>query len=69
MPDYWHDETPDSEVDKQIGNPIPAIELVLIDAMAVLDRFIPVESDWAALKDGSEKAINEVKDHDSSHSC
>lgn len=40
-PDDRHGKSPDREVDEQIGNPVPTIELVLVDAAARLDRLIP----------------------------
>ena len=63
-PDHGKSEAKDHEVDKKIGDAVPAVELCFVDAGPVGDALVPVEGDGAAFEYGREKADDEVAGDD-----
>lgn len=59
-PDHGEGETEDHEINKEIGDAVPAVEVCFVDARPVRDVLVPVVRDWLAFEDGREKANDEV---------
>lgn len=63
VPYHRHRESQDHKVDQQVGHPIPAIELGLIDTATARDGFVPEVCHGLALEDGYEEVHDEIGEH------
>ena len=63
-PDHGKSEAEDHEVNKKIGDAVPAVEVCFVDAGPVGDFLVPVVGDGAAFEYGGEKADDEVAGDD-----
>ena len=52
-PDHRYTQRENHEVDEQICDAVPSVELILIDACSPFDGFIPVVGDRSALENGN----------------
>ncbi|KAL9074760.1 MAG: hypothetical protein Q9161_002129 [Pseudevernia consocians] len=62
--DHAEGETEDHEIDKEIGDAVPAVEVCFIDTGPVRDVLVPVVGDGPAFEDGREKADHEIAGDD-----
>lgn len=62
-PDHWHCEAENHEVDQEIGDAVPAVESVLIDACPARDGLVPIKGDGRTFKDGDEESDNIIEEH------
>ena len=63
-PDHGESEAENHEVNKKIGDAVPAVEICFVDTGPVGDFLVPVVGDGAAFKYGREKADDEVAGDD-----
>lgn len=59
-PDHGEGETENHQIDEEIGDAVPAVEVCFVDAGSVRDVLVPVVGDGRAFEDGREKANDEV---------
>ena len=63
-PDHGESEAEDHEVNKKIGDAVPAVEVCFVDTGPVGDSLVPVVGDWAAFEYGREEADDKVAGDD-----
>lgn len=63
-PDHGEGEAEDHEIDQEIGDAVPAVEVCFIDAGPVRDVLVPVVGDGPAFEDGREEADHEIAGDD-----
>ena len=60
MPYDGHGKTPYCEIDEKISKSVPPVELILVDATAVLYGFVPEKCHRSAFEDCNKDAYDKV---------
>lgn len=68
-PDHWEGKAQDRQVDEQIRNSVPSIELRLIDAGTVRNLLVPIIGHRIAFKNSDEQAYDKIACHDAFRRC
>ncbi len=66
-PDHHHRHNQNGEIDKEVGDSIPSVESILINAVASFYLFIPIKPNRSALKDCDKSVGHKVAEHQQPH--